>query len=84
MKKVQYTIRNVPPVVDKALRRKALEEKKSLSQVLLEALSNEARLAVGPDGPFHDLDHLAGKWIEDPEFDAAIQAQDQVDEGIWE
>jgi hypothetical protein len=31
----------------------------------------------------HDLDDLAGQWVEDPEFDAAVEAQDQVDESLW-
>ena len=30
-----------------------------------------------------DLDRLVGTWVEDPEFDEAIRAQDLVDEVLW-
>ena len=30
-----------------------------------------------------DLDGLIGTWVEDPQFDAAITAQDQVDPNLW-
>ncbi len=78
----QYTIRDVPSKVDGALRRKAKREGKSLNQVAVEALT----LAVGlaEERPtYHDLDHLAGTWVTDPEFDAAVRAQDQVDPELW-
>jgi hypothetical protein len=81
MDKIQYTIRNVPPQVDRALRRKASERKTSLSNVLLGALSREA--GEGAAALHHDLDHLAGKWVEDSECDAALGAQDEVDPELW-
>ncbi len=78
----QYTIRGVPPQVDKALRQKCYREHKSLNQVALEALN----AVVGQEGKevrHHDLDHLIGTWVEDPEFDKAIREQDVVDEEKW-
>jgi plasmid stability protein len=78
----QYTIRAVPPAIDKALRERARREGKSLNQLVLEAL----RRGLGVDAPvaqFHDLDRLIGTWVDDPEFDAAIAAQDTVDEDLW-
>ena len=33
---------------------------------------------------YHDLDSLAGSWVEDPEFEEAIRAQDQVDLALWQ
>jgi hypothetical protein len=30
-----------------------------------------------------NLDQLAGSWVEDPAFDSAIQAFEQVDEALW-
>ncbi len=33
---------------------------------------------------YHDLDSLAGSWVEDPEFEEAIRAQDQVDLELWQ
>lgn len=80
---MQYTVRSVPAHVDKALRRKALEGRKSLNAVLRDALIKEAD---GPDLPgrvYADLDALAGSWVDVPGFDDAVGAQDQVDEALW-
>jgi hypothetical protein len=80
---VQYTVRGVPAHVDRALRRKAQEERKSLNEVLREALSTEAE-GTGLPGRVHaDLDVLAGSWVDVPGFDEAIQAQDCIDETLW-
>lgn len=80
---VQYTVRNVPRAVDAALRRKAAEERKSLNELLRQALAKEVGAAPGARRAYHDLDHLAGTWVEDPEFDAALAAQDVIDESLW-
>lgn len=80
--KRQYTIRNVPTEVDLALRRRAERERRSLNEVAVDALRLGAGLADQP-AVHHDLDHLIGTWVEDPAFDAAIAAQDAVDEGLW-
>ena len=82
-KRKQYTIRDIPSTVDGALRRRAKREGKSLNQVTVEALT----LAVGlaEERPaYHDLDDLAGTWVADAEFDAALEAQDQVDSELWQ
>lgn len=80
---VQYTVRDVPAHVDRALRRRAGEEGKSLNQLLRDALIKEA--GEDPAAPVlhHDLDALAGTWVDDPEFDRAIAEQDRVDEAMW-
>ncbi|MBI2928876.1 MAG: hypothetical protein HYY24_24700 [Verrucomicrobia bacterium] len=79
---IQYTLRQVPRAMDKALRRKSRHEGKSLNQAALDALAAGLRLASEPIR-HRDLDFLIGSWVEDPEFDAAIQAQDQVDPALW-
>jgi plasmid stability protein len=82
---VQYTIRNVPRQVDKALRQRAKDSGKSLNEVAVEALSS----AVGANGNakqparHHDLDFLIGTWIEDPAFDQTIAEHDRVDPKDW-
>jgi plasmid stability protein len=73
----QFIIRNVPSEVDRDLRRKAERDGKTLNQVAVEALSRAAGPAEG-HGAYRDLNDLAGTWVEDPEFDAAVKAQDQV------
>ena len=80
---VRYTVRNVPAHVDKALRRKAQIERKSLNEVLREALIGEAEGTDVPERLYTDLDALAGSWVEDPGFDEAIHAQDRIDEALW-
>jgi hypothetical protein len=80
-KTMQLTVRGVPAQVKKVLASRAQAEKKSLNSVLVEALSLAAGLAT--QGSYDDLDHLAGLWQEDPEFDRAIQDQHQIDESKW-
>ena len=37
-----------------------------------------------PSGRLYtDLDTIAGTWLDDPGFDDAIRAQDQVDPLLW-
>jgi len=79
----QYTVRDVPAHVDAALRRRAREDGKSLNSLLREALAREAGIGLAHDPLYHDLDHLAGRWVDDPEFDGAIAAQDRVDDELW-
>jgi hypothetical protein len=78
---VQFTVRHVPVQVEKALKRKASIAGKSLNGVLLEALSRGA--GIEQEILFDDLDRLAGRWQDDPEFDEAIRAQHQIDESLW-
>ena len=80
---LQYTVRAVPAHVDKALRRKAATERKSLNAILREALIREAGVAEPSGRLYTDLDALAGTWLDDPGFDEAIRAQDQVDASLW-
>jgi hypothetical protein len=79
---VQFTVRRVPRRVARSLRNKARRERKSINSVLVQALVQAA--GAGEDeAQFHDLDWLAGTWVQDPAFDAAIAAQDQIDESLW-
>jgi hypothetical protein len=73
---VQFTVRDVPLQIEKALKRKAATAGKSLNSVLLEALSREA--GIDREISFDDLDALAGRWEEDPDFEDAIRAQHEI------
>jgi plasmid stability protein len=78
----QYTVRNVPASVDRALRRLAKQRNQSLNALLLEVL----RTAAGePEGArqHDDLDHLIGTWQRDPETDRALSEQRRVVPGDW-
>jgi plasmid stability protein len=79
---MQYTIRNVPKAIDQALRQKAKAQGKSLNQAVVDVLK-QALLKDGPPIKHHDLDFMIGTWVEDPEFDKAIAAQDQIEPEMW-
>lgn len=79
---MQYTLRNIPPDVDEALRQEAHEQQKSLNQVAVEALR---RSVGGPEESRkrRDLTDIAGTWQEDSQFDAALEDQDRIDPEMW-
>ena len=82
MRRIQYTIRGVPARVDQLARQRAQEVGRSLNAVLLEALARGVG-AAETEVTYHDLDCLAGTWVEDPAFDAAMEAFESVDEDLW-
>jgi plasmid stability protein len=76
----QYTIRNVPAAVDRALRQRAARSHRSLNDVALEALAQAAQVSVPGTA---DLEAFFGSWVEDPEVDEALAEQRKVDEDLW-
>lgn len=80
--KIQYTIRQVPEEVDRKLREQAVREGASLNYIALDALASSAGVKDSPV-EFHDLDVLAGTWVEDNAFDEAMKAFERVDEDLW-
>jgi hypothetical protein len=79
---MQYTLRNVPPALDDALRAMAARERKSLNEAAIEALAR----GLGFDGPVRgarDLSDIAGQWVDDPEVERALDEQRRVDEALW-
>jgi plasmid stability protein len=79
---MQYTIRDIPDHLDKALRQAAREQGKSLNEVAIETLARGAGL-TGDRVPQRDLADIAGTWRKDPAFDAALAAQHTIDEEMW-
>lgn len=79
----QYTIRQVPRSVDRALRRIARERGKSLNAVLLDAVSQAAGVDAEPK-LHRELDALIGSWVADAETDAALAEQRRLVPGDWE
>lgn len=63
----QYTIRSVPPEVDRVLRERAKREGKSLNDVALEALSRAAGTGNG-EVIYRDVSDIAGS-MKDDDFD---------------
>jgi plasmid stability protein len=79
---MQYTLRNIPPEVDRALREKARREGRSLNDVAIEALRR--MLEVGSGEVRHrDLADIVGTLEEDSGLEAALQSQRQIDVDLW-
>ena len=83
MKAKQYTIRNVAPSVDRALRKKAAEKQESLNSLLLKALTKEVGLGAEPT-LYHEHDDLIGSWVSDPETERVLKDQRKVNSKNWE
>jgi hypothetical protein len=79
---MQYTIRSVPKALDAMLRDRARKEGKSLNEMVLQALARAMGFSKEPVRQ-RDLSRMAGTWVEDPEFDGAIEDQDRIDEELW-
>ena len=79
---MQYTIRNVPAVLDEALRQSAREQGKSLNEVAIEALARGAGV-TGERARQRDLNDIAGTWRKDIPFDDALASQDTIDKEMW-
>lgn len=80
---MQYTIRNIPPYLDEALRARAHEKGKSLNEVTLEALQAGLGL-TGEPIKRRDLSDIAGTWVSDSEMDEALQDQRRIDPELWQ
>jgi hypothetical protein len=79
---MQYTLRGVPAVVDEAIRERAKAEGKSLNEVAVEALADG--LGLGDEEIVRrDLSDVVGTWRREAAVEAALAAQDRVDEGLW-
>jgi len=83
VKTVQYTVRGVSPRVDRALRVMSRREGCSLNETLLRALRQFAGVSQVRE-THHDLDDLAGTWIDDSELDAAFAEQRWIDVDLWQ
>jgi hypothetical protein len=78
----QYALHGVPTAIDRALRRHARQEAKSLNAIAVAALARGLELDAKPV-EYTDLDALVGSWQEDPAFDRAIADFERVDEEAW-
>ena len=80
--RIQYTIRDIPAIVNDALQQKARRSGKSLNSIARDALTKEAGLE-GQARLYHDLDAFFGSWIEDPAVDKALSDQRKIDKNLW-
>lgn len=83
MKSMQYTVRDVPPEVDRALRERVRQEGRSLNTVLREAL--QRGIGLGPQPVLNqDFDDLAGKWVRDEACEQVLESmRETIDPDLW-
>lgn len=79
---MQYTIRNIPAHVDRALRKRSAREGKSINQVATEALVRGLDLTDAPVR-HRDLSGIAGSWVRDRKVDQALDEQRAIDPDLW-
>jgi hypothetical protein len=80
-KGIQYTIRSVPKELDRILRNQARKEGRSLNEVALDALHKGTDLSGIPIHP--ELHQFFGVWVDDPEFEKALEDQRRIDPELW-
>lgn len=79
---MQYTIRGIPPAVDTALRQSARAAGKSLNEAAVDALAEGSGMAGAPRKR-RNLGDIAGTWKGERAVEAALAAQNRVDEDLW-
>ena len=77
----QYTIRNIPPELDKAIKARAKRLGTSINQVALEALANVVDRPI----PRRSLRNMPGAWSksEAEKFDRFLEQHRAIDEELW-
>jgi hypothetical protein len=78
---MQYTIRNIPPELDRAIKARAKRLGKSVNQVALELLAR----AVGQPVRRRSLREMPGAWSEEEaaEFDRFLEEHRRIDSELW-
>lgn len=81
------TLRNLPPDVARAVRRRAEEKKLSLNRAIVELLQEALGGGAGNGKPreYHDLDFLFGVWTpkEAEAFRKELAWQRRIDPELW-
>jgi hypothetical protein len=77
----QYTIRGIPPAVDGALRDRARAAGKSLNEAAVDALTEGSGMTGAPRKR-RNLGDISGTWKVEKAVEAALAAQDRVDEDL--
>ena len=81
-KRMQYTIRGIPPAVDDAVRERARAEGKSINDIAVSALMDGLGLGA-EDIVRRDLSDVTGTWVDEAAVNDALAAQDRIDESLW-
>ena len=79
---MQYTLRNLPEHLDRAIRERARRENKSMNEVAVEALLRAFGM-LGERPAQRDLSDVAGTWQADREMESVFEEQRRVDPELW-
>jgi hypothetical protein len=79
---MQYTLRNIPREVDRALRERARREGRSLNEVAVDAIAEALGLSDRRI-KYRDLGDFVGSWEDDPDAERAFADQRRIDEALW-
>lgn len=84
----QITIRDLPPEVEKTIRKESKRKGVSLNKVVVSLLERTIGVQKkGAEGKkiYHDLDRLSGTWSkkEAEKFENNLRSQRQIDEEVW-
>ena len=82
MRSIQYTIRNIPPVVDQVIRKRANQSGKSFNQTVVKLLSLQTIGHTKPEND-HNFDWLFNRNGLDSSFDTTIESLSQVEKKLW-
>lgn len=77
----QYTVRNIPSALDRALREWARQRNISLNKAIVDAIKRG--IGMDEEQEHNDLDDLIGTWQQDEEFDKALSEQDTIEQDLW-
>ena len=77
----QYTVRNIPSALDRALREWARKRNISLNKAIVDAIKRG--IGMDEEQEHNDLDDLIGTWQQDEEFEQAIIEQDKIEQDLW-
>ena len=77
----QYTVRNIPAGLDRALREWAKRRSISLNQAIVDALKRGVDIEAEQE--YSDLDDLVGTWQADEVCDQALADQDRIEPDLW-
>ena len=82
MQTIQYTIRNIPPSVDKVIRKRSKQTGLSFNQTVVDLLSLQTFGTTDPK-PSTNFDWLYGQNTLDQSFDDAMKSLSSIDDKMW-
>jgi len=81
------TLRNLPPALTRAIRRRADETRLSVSKTVISLLEESVGISRRRKEKriYHDLDDLSGAWTRDEAamFSNALKGQRTIDAELW-